>query len=328
VAAPGPLRPGAARPPSAAGLQQRFEPAGVIEAPGEVTAVGVSPDGAMVAAGVDVRKEHGGLAYSEVWLWRAADGGRIRRLGRHDGPIGRVAFSPDGKLLGSGSLKAIPSHEACKIWRVADGRLARSCGGTLNGLFDWSPDGATVVVADWRLLKVFRIRDGKLIRRIPGPDRSAIPAVAFSADGRMVASASSDNDVRLWRVRDGAPAGVLTGHSDGVNSVAFSPRGDFLASGSADGTARIWRLRDHATVRTLPAGGARVVSVAYSPDGRMLAGAAGERIVLWRTEDGSVMQTIDDPGRSFGSLLFGQGGRMIGAAGGDARIRLWRVRAH
>jgi WD40 repeat protein len=66
-------------------------------------------------------------------------------------------------------------------------------------------------------------------------------SVAFSPDGKTLASGSFDKTIRLWDVAKGQPIGVpLTGHTDKVFSVAFSPDGRTLASGSADNTIRLW----------------------------------------------------------------------------------------
>ncbi len=111
--------------------------------------------------------------------------------------------------------------------------------------------------------------------------------VAFSADGKRLATASLDKTAKVWDVETGQELLTLAGHDDRVMGVAFSPDGKLLATASWDNTAKVWDAATGKEIETLRGHSGYVFSVAFSPDGKRLASAGGYRnrgeVKLWDT---------------------------------------------
>jgi WD40 repeat protein len=122
-----------------------------------------------------------------------------------------------------------------------------------------------------------------------------VSSVAYSPDGKALASGSHDKTVRLWDVATGECLRTMTGHSGGVPSVAYSPDGKTLAAGSHDKTVRLWDVATGECLRTLTGHSGSVWSVAYSPDGKTLAAGSHDTVRLWDVATGI---QIKNPGRA------------------------------
>jgi WD40 repeat protein len=124
-------------------------------------------------------------------------------------------------------------------------------------------------------------RDDDPLRTLRGHEE-AVKAVAVSPDGKIVASGSADNTVKLWNLQTGEVIATLTGHSKAVNSVSFSRNGNILASGSNDNTIKLWNISTHQVIGALTNHTAAVNAVAFSPDGKWLASGSYDRSLrLW-----------------------------------------------
>ncbi|MFO0806559.1 MAG: WD40 repeat domain-containing protein [Gemmataceae bacterium] len=142
----------------------------------------------------------------------------------------------------------------------------------------------------------------------------SVHQVAFSPDGKALASSSSDKTVKLWDAATGKELASIEGHKDAVWTVAFSPDGKMIASGSKDGTAKLWDVgtkRERlALVQTRS-----VRTIAFSPDGKLLAtgdyGLTDGSVVLWDVETGKVRAALPGHKSDITAVAFSPKGKLL-----------------
>ena len=163
-------------------------------------------------------------------------------------------------------------------------------------------------------------------------DEEEIRDLAFSPDGRYLATVNGYGSVRLWDAANGQllpelEEGRLTGEYYRQYNAAFSPDGTLLAAGGPDDRVRVWRLETGRLLYSLEGyGSSRVFSVAFSPDGTLLAAGSSDNTVrVWQVSDGSLLHTLEGHEDDVVEVAFSADGATLVSRSEDDPLRLWRV---
>jgi WD40 repeat protein/tRNA A-37 threonylcarbamoyl transferase component Bud32 len=250
-----------------------------------------------------------------------------KALKGHSSDVNSVAFSPDGKTLGSAS-----DDKTIKLWNLASGEEIHTLEGHSNWIWTvaFSPNSKILASgsAD-KTIKLWNVETGKLVRTLEG-NTDGVTSVAFSPDGKTLASgaASKDMKIKLWNLETGKLVRTLEGHTDGVPSLAFSPDGKTLASGSWDKTIKLWNLNTGKEIRTLKGNAESILAVAFAPDGVTLAsGSKDKTIKLWNLNTGKEIRTLKGHKDKVNSVAFLPSGTQneltLVSGSSDKTVKLW-----
>ena len=306
-----------------------------------VRAAAISPRGDLVAVA---------LAHGRVILLDA----RNRRLVREidaPGSVTGLAFEAGGRRLVTVSALNLAS-----VWNVSDGervplsapataarvpdggltivplhgRLATVIGRVHHLVAD--PSGrllaASVSEPDGRVRPWLFDRDGGLLRVL---SPIGITDLAFSPDGRLLATASASGFTYLWSTTGRGKPRTLTDAKSGVDAIAFSPDGAMLATGGEDGAVRIWTVSTGERTFFLFGHTNPITVLAWSPDGRIVASGSTDRTVnLWRIRGlagaGSAAATLAGSRGAVRALAFSPDGTRLVSGGDDQIVRVWDAR--
>lgn len=192
-----------------------------------VFSVAFSPDGTLLASGA------GEKGPGELKVWYLTKQGKVQTLAGHDVTVNCIHFSPNGKLLVSAGLKKLIVWELSSMKRfltisLMNREMRRDKTTFWSVVF--SPDSHTIAAANLERIGLWSTKTGKLVRLLKGHTGN-VSSIAFSPDGKCLASGSDDGSVKLWEVGTGAMLKSSRSRKEMiVNSVAFERNRKMLIS--------------------------------------------------------------------------------------------------
>lgn len=155
---------------------------------------------------------------------------------------------------------------------------------------------------------------------------TSILSIAFSPDGKLLATGDVNGEIHVWKIAVGQPILCCKGHAGWVHGITFSPDGKMLCSASSDQTVKLWDVADGSCLSTLTGHHQRVRAIAFSPDGKLIASAGSDATIrLWETQGGQCLKILLGHENYIWSVAFSPDGLTLASGSEDKSIKLWDV---
>lgn len=281
---------------------------------GHAHSVDFSPDGqTLVSAGSD----------GDVHIWEVAAGRRRATLRSGAREVNFACYSPDGKTVAAAETGAklrlwnAEKSETLSVWD-SPALVQISC-------LAWSADGRHLAAAGFpgESFVVWDVATGQA-QVMPQGHSDEVNSLAYSSDGRRLATASSDESVRIWDFERGSQLASLAPDQTHITCVRFSPDGQVLATSGAEGTVKIWNVADGSLVATYEANSERADALAFSPHDPVVAIGDHFGIVReWDWKHNRIVRVIDSGQGRILSLAYSRARNTLASAAREGSLCIW-----
>jgi WD40 repeat protein len=240
-----------------------------------------------------------------------------------EGQPADVKFSSNGKLLLASGGRGAKSGRVV-VWNILNGERLMTVGGEYDTILtcDIRADQSQIAYGGpTRLVKIYSSKTGEIQFKLK-KHTDWVTAVAFSPNGKLLASADRNGGISIWDPDNGQELFTLAGHKSGVTALSWRGDSKLLASSSEDGAIKVWEMQEGKQVKNWTAHGPGALWVDYSHDGRLVSCGRDNTVTIWDSNGGKVRSlpaTGDIPMR----VAFTHDGKSVFAANFEGHVAFW-----